>query len=298
MNDFSSWFFSLSFAAILAVCSSPSHAQTISLSDGGLDFRGNRIVEVLFNTGPVGGAAAIEIGAIAGSSTTFVSGSVTMTGEGGGGVETAIPALNPFTLMPQNDGLSVDTVAGVSFFAFGTGILAGSSSQLLKTLTFAGPNATVQIVGSYNIAGDYSNLLPGSHGIVSESDGSTPVSILGTFGAGGGGIDYQPGLVTYNFPATSGGGGFVPGDYNADGNVDGIDYAVWRENLGLDSSALNGNGTGSPIVGTADFSLWRFQRSNTLPVPTSIPEPSSGGLLVVTLLAFAGASRRRSSGDR
>ena len=46
------------------------------------------------------------------------------------------------------------------------------------------------------------------------------------------------------------------GDFNDDGVVDQADYTVWRDNLGEDSSVLNGNGTGEAKVVQEDYDLW------------------------------------------
>ncbi len=64
--------------------------------------------------------------------------------------------------------------------------------------------------------------------------------------------------------ASSNSGG-LDGDYNNDGMVDITDYTVWRDNLGGDSSVLNGNGTGASTVVQADYDLWEqnFGNSNT-----------------------------------
>ena len=48
----------------------------------------------------------------------------------------------------------------------------------------------------------------------------------------------------------------LPGDFNNDCVVDLADYTIWRDNLGLSSSALNGNGTGEVIVVPDDYNLW------------------------------------------
>lgn len=45
----------------------------------------------------------------------------------------------------------------------------------------------------------------------------------------------------------------LAGDYNNDGVVDAIDYAVWRENLGAPAGTLE-NGD---EIGAAHFATWR-----------------------------------------
>jgi hypothetical protein len=56
----------------------------------------------------------------------------------------------------------------------------------------------------------------------------------------------------------------VIGDYNADGLVNSLDYAVWRATLGAQlfpGTAADGNGNGS--VDAADYVLWRNSTSAT-----------------------------------
>lgn len=50
----------------------------------------------------------------------------------------------------------------------------------------------------------------------------------------------------------------LPGDYTADGIVDGSDYTVWRDSLGAEVSPFsNADGNGSGVVDQADYLLWR-----------------------------------------
>jgi hypothetical protein len=89
----------------------------------------------------------------------------------------------------------------------------------------------------------------------------------------------------------------VLGDFNSDGFVDAADYTIWRDNLGGDASALNGNGSGSPTVVGADYDLWRANFGNptsgSLGAANSVPEPASLVSLVAIASAFATIFRRR-----
>lgn len=85
----------------------------------------------------------------------------------------------------------------------------------------------------------------------------------------------------------------LPGDFNADGTVDAADYTVYRDNLGQDSSVLNGNGSGSDFVVTFDYNIWasNYGASNSSTTSSAVPEPTSL-LLIAAGLAFSGLSRR------
>lgn len=116
----------------------------------------------------------------------------------------------------------------------------------------------------------------------------------------------------------------LPGDFNGDGVVDAVDYAVWRENLGalppapdgegnyayrdatnLDGeAAINHNGDGMNGVDMADFFVWRDNFGATaaslnsvslLGSSVGVPEPSALALCVCGLLA---ASWRRRAASR
>jgi len=56
----------------------------------------------------------------------------------------------------------------------------------------------------------------------------------------------------------------VRGDYNQDGMVDGVDYAVWRDTLGNSVSAFTGaDGDGSGIIDQQDYLVWRINYGAT-----------------------------------
>ncbi len=86
----------------------------------------------------------------------------------------------------------------------------------------------------------------------------------------------------------------LDGDFNNDGTVDAADYTVYRDNLGLDSSVLNGNGSGAATVVAADYALWVSSYGNSLSTSTSaaVPEPSSL-MLLATMALFAQRKRVR-----
>ena len=76
----------------------------------------------------------------------------------------------------------------------------------------------------------------------------------------------------------------VEGDFNGDGNVDGSDYIVWRDNLG------------SPFT-MADYNLWRghFGKGGAgagAGTNAAVPEPATAGLLLVAMLAGLSVRRR------
>lgn len=94
---------------------------------------------------------------------------------------------------------------------------------------------------------------------------------------------YAPQLFTFSVTAS------ISGDFNGDGAVNLADYTVWRDNLGGDAAALNGNGTSDPsgLVVAADYQLWRNSFGNAsgavaqIASSSRVPEPAAGLVLAV-----------------
>jgi sugar lactone lactonase YvrE len=94
----------------------------------------------------------------------------------------------------------------------------------------------------------------------------------------------------------------LPGDFNNNGLVDSVDYAVWRNTLGT-SYHLYGNGdeTGPSrhVVDRADYQLWKNNYGNTAgesllgSVSSQVPEPASLVLAVVLGIGYLVCGRRR-----
>lgn len=86
----------------------------------------------------------------------------------------------------------------------------------------------------------------------------------------------------------------LAGDFNEDGVVDAIDYALWRENLNSGTALPNDDGLGAPIDGQ-HFDLWLANYGAGAPgqsgVVTTTPEPS---VLLLSVLGLGAAllSRR------
>jgi hypothetical protein len=88
---------------------------------------------------------------------------------------------------------------------------------------------------------------------------------------------------------------YIPlaGDFNNDGTVDAADYTRWKDNLGLASSALNGNGSGAATVVQADYLLWKtnfgLSAATGSEGTAAVPEPTT---LLLALLALVAAPLR------
>jgi hypothetical protein len=89
----------------------------------------------------------------------------------------------------------------------------------------------------------------------------------------------------------------LDGDFDGNDIVDARDYTVWRDNLGGDSSVLNGNGSGAATVVPGDYEIWKTNFGMTASgsgglAASAVPEPASAALVLMTVLGFAGVRRR------
>jgi formylglycine-generating enzyme len=94
----------------------------------------------------------------------------------------------------------------------------------------------------------------------------------------------------------------VPGDYNSNGIVDGADYVVWRNHLGLTFQLPNEvAGTSPGSVAQDDYTAWRARFGNTSGAGAAsgvqgaaVPEPGACALLLVAfVISRTGARRER-----
>gem|GEM_PF-4055973 len=86
------------------------------------------------------------------------------------------------------------------------------------------------------------------------------------------------------------GGEFVPGDFNQDGFVDGLDLTQWQGDFGVDNgSDADGDGDSDGN----DFLIWQRNMTGT-PMVAAVPEPPAWVLLLGAwgLLAGLGSSKR------
>ena len=86
-------------------------------------------------------------------------------------------------------------------------------------------------------------------------------------------------------------------DFNGDGLVDGADFLVWQQNLGLAEGATNeqGDADGNAAVNDLDLAAWQtaFGAGATPPEIVAVPEPAAAALAAIALLAGAAVRNRR-----
>jgi len=69
----------------------------------------------------------------------------------------------------------------------------------------------------------------------------------------------------------------VAGDYDADRDADGTDYALWRSMFGQTGFGRAADGTGNQSVDAGDYVLWRKSAvgpGSGAAVSQAVPEPS------------------------
>ncbi|WP_442482864.1 choice-of-anchor D domain-containing protein [Aeoliella sp. SH292] len=64
----------------------------------------------------------------------------------------------------------------------------------------------------------------------------------------------------------------LPGDYNGNGEVTGLDYNVWKSNFGSTNRAADGNGDG--VVNLADYTIWRDNLGASAGAVSAIESPA------------------------
>ena len=81
-------------------------------------------------------------------------------------------------------------------------------------------------------------------------------------------------------------------DYDGDDDVDGDDFLTWQRGNGIVelASPTNGDSDADGDVDAADLTVWENQFGGAVTATSAIPEPTTGLLLAVTLLA-AGLAR-------
>ena len=83
----------------------------------------------------------------------------------------------------------------------------------------------------------------------------------------------------------------VVGDYNGDGVVNGVDYAVWRDSLGASGTGLAADGNNDGQIDGIDYRIWQNNYgAGAEPGSIVVPEPAS---LTCLLLGLATLLARR-----
>ncbi len=86
----------------------------------------------------------------------------------------------------------------------------------------------------------------------------------------------------------------IPGDFDEDNDVDGVDFGLWQTGYPTASGAslVNGDADGDGDVDGVDFGIWQENYPTNLGGATTTPEPATLGLLLIGGLALL--RRRRS----
>ncbi len=83
-----------------------------------------------------------------------------------------------------------------------------------------------------------------------------------------------------------------PGDFDADGDVDGRDFLVWQRDSGQ-TARLRADDNNDGLVDAADLEIWQdnYGQGGTQAL-VAVPEPTSAGLAAIAITSFLGLNRR------
>jgi hypothetical protein len=93
------------------------------------------------------------------------------------------------------------------------------------------------------------------------------------------------------------------GDYNDDGDVDAVDYTVWRNALGQTGAGLAADGNNNGQIDAGDYTVWKQHYGESggnggIAGAQPIPEPTTGVVLLGVLVVMSSRLRRgRVAGD-
>ena len=86
----------------------------------------------------------------------------------------------------------------------------------------------------------------------------------------------------------------LAGDFDADNDVDGVDFGIWQTGYPTASGATlaDGDADGDGDVDGTDFGLWQANYPTNMGSAAAIPEPATLGLMLVSGLALLHGKRR------
>jgi hypothetical protein len=88
-------------------------------------------------------------------------------------------------------------------------------------------------------------------------------------------------------------GGFLPGDSNFDGAVDGQDFLTWNANkFQAISGYCNGDFNGDGNVNGSDFLIWNANKFQPI-TPTTVPEPQPFLFVYLVIMSMIALLRNK-----
>ena len=155
------------------------------------------------------------------------------------------------------------------------------------TIGFADPSQQPYGDVSSNIGNNFSNTFPVQAGPYTLAMTSGAMGLKGIGFSYDYTFDVNPDVVADN------------ADFDDDDDVDGADFLIWQENLGLASDATRAQGNANPTVDGDvdgdDLGVWTAQYGTTPPaisVATAVPEPAAAVLSAFAVLSALAVRKR------
>jgi hypothetical protein len=89
-------------------------------------------------------------------------------------------------------------------------------------------------------------------------------------------------------------GGLTPGDFNSDGQVNGVDFGIWQNSFPTTAGGTQatGDADGDGDIDGADFIIWQTHYPTPANPTTAVPEPSSLMLALASVASVILVRRR------
>jgi hypothetical protein len=175
-------------------------------------------------------------------------------------------------------GLGDEIVDGDTTPSFGDGtnfgFVAQGTTGFVRTFTIRNDGSTTLNLANLTVPAGFtitnnlaSTLAPGASDTIGIRLNATTLGIKsGTVSFTSNDADESP----FTFSIT--GQVVIPGDYNGNGEVTGLDYNVWKSNFGSTNRAADGNGDG--VVNLADYTIWRDNLGASAGAVSAIESPA------------------------
>ena len=280
----------------LAIDGATSNSGTVTILNTTVDFTDGLtnnnadlvLIDAIFNgdiTNPAGSALTVvgnvtHNGALSGAGGIFGPGTLTINGAHNPGDSSAEVPIEGNLVYGNGNTLTIE-LGGLLLGEFDRLVIAGDATldgnlviDLINGFTpsFGNEFEILDIAGT--LSGQFLGL---DEGALVDNFGGMDLFITYTAGDGN-----NLALFTIPEPAA------LPGDFDGDNDVDGVDFGLWQSGYPTASGASLGDGDadGDGDVDGVDFGIWQENYPTNLGGAAAVPEPATLGLLLLGGLAL------------